>query len=169
MSLSNYLNKEAFISEIGEFKMLTPYKLYKDLKQYLSEVNDTKLDINNIFDIKEKINLINIIFYFSLFKLSFDFLFPYVEKLSSKNLNFENMENQKSINKEKDIKEPIKITYKEKDDEVTFVNRKFNLISPKYNLKKKKSFLGIEYGTVFIETETSFTIKNSKKTVKKKK
>jgi len=169
MSLSNYLNKEAFISEIGEFKMLTQYKLYKDLKQYLSEVNDTKLDINNIFDIKEKINLINIIFYFSLFKLSFDFLFPYVEKLSSKNLNFENMENQKSINKEKDIKEPIKITYKEKDDEVTFVNRKFNLISPKYNLKKKKSFLGIEYGTVFIETETSFTIKNSKKTVKKKK
>ena len=46
----------------------------------------TELDINNIFDIKEKINLINLIFYFSLFKLSFDFLFLYVEKLSSKNL-----------------------------------------------------------------------------------
>jgi len=62
-------------------------------------------------------------------------------------------------NKEKEIKEPIKITIKEKNDEVTFLNRNFNLIA---------LFLGIEYRTKFIETETSFTIKNSKKTVNKK-
>ena len=165
--LFNYLKKEAFITETGHFKLLTPYKLYKYLKQYLVDENITELGINNIFDIKEKINLINILFYFSSLNISYDFLLPYVLKVSSSmKLFFENSDNKENIKiKNKNVKEPIRITYQ---DEVSFIFRKFNNIAPKLNLKKKNSILGFEYGNErAVETDLSFTIKNSKPKSKK--
>ena len=161
----NYLKKEAFITETGEFTLYTPFRLYRDLKKYFYEENNTELQIKNIFDIKEKINLINILFYFHLLNLSYDFILPYVPKLkSSMKLFFENSERQSNKILQKKVSEPIRITYK---DEVSFIYRKFNSISPVYNLKKKNSFLGISYGTTFVQTDLSFTIKNSKKKGKK--
>ena len=170
--LFNYYKKEAFINEKGEFIFLTPYKLYKDLKKYLIEENITQLDIKNIFDFKEEINLINILFYFSLLDMSYDFLLPYVVKLSSSmRLFFEKSEPKekekvklssvKTLAKplEKTIKAPIRINYK---DEVSFVFRKFNNIVPKYNTKAKNKFFLFEYGERYVESDLSFTIKNSK-------
>ena len=162
----NYKKKEAFITETGEFILLTPFKLYEDLKLYLIEDNNIKLGIKNIFDIKEKINLINILFYFHILNLSFDFLLPYVPKLNSsmKNLFFNNEELQENKILEKKVSEPIRITYK---DEVSFVYRKFNTITPQYNLKTKSSFLFFSFSPKYVESELSFTIKNSKKKGKK--
>ena len=164
----NYKKKEAFITETGEFLLLTPltpFKLYEDLKKYLLEENNIKLEIKNIFDIKEKINLINILFYFHAINYSFDFLLPYVPKLnSSMKLFFNNTEPQENKIEEKKVNEPVRITYK---DEVSFVYRKFNTITPQYNIKKKASFWGFSLGLKYVETELSFTIKNSKKKGKK--
>ena len=141
--------------------LLTPFKLYEDLKKYLLEENNIKLEIKNIFDLKEKINLINILFYFHAINYSFDFLLPYVPKLnSSMKLFFDNTEPQENKIMEKKVNEPVRITYK---DEVSFVYRKFNTITPQYNIKKKNSFWGFSLGYKYVETELSFTIKNSKK------
>ena len=161
----NYLKKEAFITETGEFTLYTPYRLYKDLKKYFYEENSIELQIKNIFDIKEKINLVNILYYFQLLNLSYDFILPYAPKVtSSMKLFFDNSEKQSKI-LEKKVSEPIRIAYK---DEVSFVYRRFNTISPLYNIKgKKKTFLGFSYGTECVETDLSFTIKNSKKKAKK--
>ena len=159
--LFNYSKNEAFITETGDFSLLTPFKLYKDLKKYLTEENRIKLEIKNIFDIKDKINLINTLFYFNILSLPFDFLLPYIPTLkSSMRLFFENtekIENSK-IYKRK-VSQPIRIAYKE---EVSYIYRKFKSIAPKYNIKKKKSFLGISYGTTYIESDLSFTIKKKK-------
>ena len=81
-------------------------------------------------------------------------------------LFFENSDNKENIKiKNKNVKEPIRITYQ---DEVSFIFRKFNNIAPKLNLKKKNSILGFEYGNErAVETDLSFTIKNSKPKSKK--
>ena len=167
----NYKKKEAFITETGEFLLLTPYRLYEDLKNYLIEENNLLLEIKNILDIKEKINLINILFYFNVINYSFDFLLPYVPRLnSSMKLFFENTKSQQNKILEKKVNEPIRITYQ---DETSFVYRKFNTITPLFNVKKKSSIFGLAWGgfpwsnTKYVETELSFTIKNSKKKGKK--
>ena len=161
----NYLKKEAFITETGEFTLYTPYRLYRDLKKYFYEENNIELPVNNIFDIKEKINLVNILYYFHLLNLSYDFIFPYAPKLkSSMKLFFDNSQQQNNKVMEKKISEPIRIAYK---DEVSFIYRRFNTISPLYNIKEKKSFWGFSLGTKYAESELSFTIKNSKKKGKK--
>ena len=163
--LFNYLKKEAFITETGVFTLYTPYRLYRDLKQYFSEENSIELQINNILDIKQKINLINILYYFHLLNLSYDFILPYVPKLkSSMKLFFDNSEQRSNTIMEKKFSEPIRITYK---DEVSYIYRRFNTISPVYNIKKKSTFLGFSYGIKYVETDLSFTIKNTKKKVKK--
>ena len=163
--LFNVLKKEGYMTQTGEFKFLTPYKIYQDLKKYLIEENNIKLEISKIFDIEDKINLINIFFYFSLYNLSFDFLLPYVRKLtSSMKLFFENAKSHKDIKMEKKDSKPIKLDYK---NEV--FHRKFNNITPIFNLRKKASlsFFGYEWGKKNVETDLSFTIKNTKKKVKK--
>ena len=50
--------------------------LYINIKNYLIVLKDNKIDIDHIFS-NENINLLNIIFYFSLNNLPFDFLIPY--------------------------------------------------------------------------------------------
>ena len=160
--LYNYSTQEGFFNKTGEFQMLTPYKLYCNLKNYFIEENDIKIDIKNIFDIENKINLINILFYFSTMDLHFDFLLPYTVKLTSSMTML--LKNMVSNNiKEKEL---VRITYKDKD-EVSHGLRKFNNITPQYNIKKRNKFLGINMGLKYIETDLSFTVKNSKKKGKK--
>jgi len=166
--LLNYIKKEALVTQTGQFQFLTPFKLYNNLKNYFIKENNLKLGINNIFNIEEKINLTNILFDFHIFNLSFDFLLPYVAKLtSSMKLFFDNAESTKNSNiSEKKIKEPIKISYRN-EEEVSF--RKFDNIRPLYNEKKKTTkFLGIEFGSKTIMTDLSFTINGNKKKNKKK-
>ena len=85
-------------------------------------------------------------------------------------LFFENTKSQQNKILEKKVNEPIRITYQ---DETSFVYRKFNTITPLFNVKKKSSIFGIAWGgfpwsnTKYVETELSFTIKNSKKKGKK--
>ena len=61
----NYISKEILLTELGEFLFLTPFKLYKKIKDFFIIEKTTKLDINNIFKLKDKIDLLNILFYFS--------------------------------------------------------------------------------------------------------
>jgi len=169
MLLLNYRKKEASVTKSGEFKFLTPYKLYNNIKNYFIKENNIKLGINNLLNIEEKINLNNILFDFHLFNLSFDFLFPYVAKLtSSMKLFFDTAEISKNSNiLEKKIKEPIRISYKGEDEVVSF--RKFDNIQPLYNEKKKTTkFFGIEFRGKTIMTDLSFTIYPNKKKNKKK-
>ena len=160
--LYNYDSQEGFLNKTGEFQMLTPYKLYCNLKNYLVEKKDLKLEIKNIFDIEEKLNLKNILLYFSLLNLSFDFLLPYEIKVTSSM----KMLLEEFIGKQIKEKELIRITYKDKD-EVSHVVRKFNNITPQYNIKKKYTFLIFDRGMKYVESDLSFTIKNSKKKKKK--
>lgn len=169
MLLLNYRKKEAFVTKSGEFKFVTPFKLYNNIKNYFIKENNIKLGIDNLFNIEDKINLSNILFDFHLFNLSFDFLFPYVAKLtSSMKLFFDTAENSKNSNiLEKKIKEPIRISYKGEDEVVSF--RKFYNIQPLYNEKKKTTkIFGIEFGGKTIMTDLSFTINPKKKKIKKK-
>ena len=172
--LFNYRKKEALVTKTGEFKFYTPFKLYNNIKSYLNKENNIKLGINNIVNIEEKINLYNILFDFHLFNLSFDFLFPYVAKLtSSMKIFFDNAESSKNATiTDKKIKEPIKISYKDEDEDVSF--RKFDNIQPLYNEKRKMStaskflsFFGSK-GTKVVNTDLSFTINGIKKKNKKK-
>jgi len=167
--LFNMSKKEGYMTQSGEFKHLTPYKIYRDLKKYLIEENNIELEIRNIFVIEDKINLINIFFYFCLYNLSFDFLLPYDIKLtSSMKLFFQNAKSQKDIKMEKKDSKPIKLDYK---NEV--FHRKFNNITPVLNPKKKNSSLKSFFGKFWSnnqkneETDLSFTIKNTKKKGKK--
>ena len=143
--------------------------LIKKDKEAIIKENNIKLGIDNLFNIEDKINLSNILFDFHLFNLSFDFLFPYVAKLtSSMKLFFDTAENSKNSNiLEKKIKEPIRISYKGEDEVVSF--RKFYNIQPLYNEKKKTTkIFGIEFGGKTIMTDLSFTINPKKKKIKKK-
>ena len=141
--LTNYEKKHSFLIKQGEFLFCTPYKLYMDLKNYLIDGNKDKIDVENIFALENKINLMNIFFYFSLLNLPFDFMLPHADsKTTEKNNN-------------KDT--PIIFSFA--DD---FTIRKFNGLVPLYNPKKK----------LFkrTTTELSFTVKsNNKKTFNKNK
>ena len=78
--LINKNKEQSFITKIGEFKLLSPHRLYTDLKAGQLSRKDYSLKIDNIY--KEKRNeLFNYIYYFSRKNLTFDFLLPY------KNLN----------------------------------------------------------------------------------
>ena len=161
--LYNYKKNDAYVTQSGKFKLLTPYKLYVDLKNYFIEENNIKLGISNIFNIEERINLINILFYFSFYSLSFDFLLPYVEKINtSMRIFFEKADNTSKNIKimEKNVNEPVRISYK---NETEVVFRRFSNIKPVVNLKKRTTILGIDFGTKYVPTDLSFTIKGKKK------
>ena len=159
----NYVSKEILLTEVGEFKYLTPFKLYKELKSFFIKENTTKLDINKIFSIRNKINLYNIIFYFSLCNLNYDFLFPYEARLKTNlNMIFKNIEKEKA----KKDKKPIKLIFNNNQN-----FRRFKNIQPQLNIKVKgNKILGfIQTKDKYIESDLSFTIKNSKiKKTKKK-
>ena len=133
--LTNFAKKHSFVINEGEFLYYTPYKLYIDLKNYLINENIEKIDVENIFSLENKINLINIFFYFSLLNLPFDFILPYANSKKKENNSNENV--------------PIIISFA---DDVTL--RKFTGLTPVYNPKKK----------FFKRTSTdmSFTVKNNK-------
>ena len=159
----NYINNEIVLIESGEFKFLTPFKLYQEIKKE----NTTKLDINNIFSFSNKIHLYNVIFYFSLANINYDFLFPYEAKFRS---NLKNIFNNLEKEKAKNDKKLIKLTFKNNKNNF----RRFNNdnIQPLLNEKIKSSkILGIfKRKDKYIESDLSFTIKNSKnKTTKKNK
>ena len=163
----NYINNEIVLIESGEFKFLTPFKLYQEIKSFFIKENTTKLDINNIFSFSNKIHLYNVIFYFSLANINYDFLFPYEAKFRS---NLKNIFNNLEKEKAKNDKKLIKLTFKNNKNNF----RRFNNdnIQPLLNEKIKSSkILGIfKRKDKYIESDLSFTIKNSKnKTTKKNK
>ena len=81
---------ENLIITEGIFKLIPPHIIYQDLKNYLLNLDDNKLDIDNIFS-NDKIHLLNNIFYFSDKILPFDFLIPYEEQ-GKRNYFFEGEE-----------------------------------------------------------------------------
>ena len=123
--LSNLNKKEAIIVGEGEFKLCTTYKFYLNILYFFQKRKKYELNIENIFNEKE-INLILIIFYFSVLNLSFDFLLPY------KNDEINNTNSKNEENKENNEFVPIKINY-DNDD----VYRRFNDLAPLYTYKKR--------------------------------
>ena len=182
----NYITQEIFLIEKGNFKLLTPFKLYQDLKAYFIKENSVQLDINNIFTIGNKFNFMNIIFNFSVLNIAYDFLFPYEKKLltSIKLLfgNYKPESNKKDLNnnktntntntnnnkiKEKVGNKPIKLNF-ENNKQNKF--RQFYNIQPLLNPQKINSkILGFINKEKYVYNDLSFTIKNSKKHNKKKK
>ena len=162
----NYKMREIFLIENGHFKFLTQYKLYQEVKSYFIKENKTSLDIDKIFDLRNNFNLFIIIFYFSLLKLPFDFLFPY-ESQMKENIpgNVDNI--QININNENNnyyrnrFEKPIEFNFDSNQIKI----RRFNNIQPKLNiLKKNNKYFGIFKGKdKYKETDLSFTIKNKKK------
>ena len=74
--LLNKKKNQSFITKIGEFKLLSPYRLYTDLKFDQLTRKDYSLKIDNIYN-EKKNELFNYIFYFCRKNLTFDFLIPY--------------------------------------------------------------------------------------------
>ena len=74
--LINKKKNQSFITKIGEFKLLSPYRLYTDLKLDQLTRKDYSLKIDNIYNEKRN-ELFNYIFYFCRTNLTFDFLIPY--------------------------------------------------------------------------------------------
>ena len=89
---------------------MMPHVLYCKIKDYVINLKENEIDINQIFSNKN-INILNFIFYFSLKSLPFDFLLPY-ENINDKEQFFFNYD---YINK------------KEK--------KQFQNVSPNYNEK----------------------------------
>ena len=123
--LSNLNKKEAIIVDEGEFKLCTTYKFYLNILYFFQKRKKYELNIENIFNEKE-INLILIIFYFSVLNLSFDFLLPY------KNDETNNTNSKNEENKENNEFVPIKINY-DNDD----VYRRFNNLIGVYTTRRK--------------------------------
>ena len=123
--LSNLNKKEAIIVGEGEFKLCTTYKFYLNILYFFQKRKKYELNIENIFNEKE-INLILIIFYFSVLNLSFDFLLPY------KNDEINNTNSKNEENKENNEFVPIKINY-DNDD----VYRRFNNLIGVYTTRRK--------------------------------
>ena len=123
--LSNLNKKEAIIVGEGEFKLCTTYKFYLNILYFFQKRKKYELNIENIFNEKE-INLILIIFYFSVLYLSFDFLLPY------KNDETNNTNSKNEENKENNEFVPIKINY-DNDD----VYRRFNNLIGVYTTRRK--------------------------------
>jgi hypothetical protein len=122
--LSNLHKKEAIVCGQGEYKLLTPYKLYINIKSYFQKRKNYELNIPNIFNEKE-INLPIIIFYFSVVNLSFDFLLPYKLDEEEKNAKKEENSEQKEFI-------PIKINYNNDD-----VYRRFNNLIEVLSTRKR--------------------------------
>ena len=74
--LINKKRNQSFITKIGEFKLLSPYRLYTNLKSDQLTRKDYSLKIDNIYNEKRN-ELFNYIFYFCRKNLTFDFLIPY--------------------------------------------------------------------------------------------
>ena len=74
--LINKNKNQSFITKIGEFKLLSPYRLYTNLKLDQLTRKDYSLKIDNIYNEKRN-ELFNYIFYFCRKNLTFDFLIPY--------------------------------------------------------------------------------------------
>ena len=123
--LSNLNKKEAIIVGEGEFKLCTTYKFYLNILYFFQKRKKYELNIENIFNEKD-INLILIIFYFSVLNLSFDFLLPY------KNDETNNTNSKNEENKENNEFVPIKINY-DNDD----VYRRFNNLIGVYTTRRK--------------------------------
>ena len=87
--LINKLTNKSFITKIGEFKLMSPYRLYTNLKLDLLTRKDYSLKIDNIYH-ENKNELLNYIYYFCRKNLTFDFLIPYKPVNS---MNFELIEN----------------------------------------------------------------------------
>ena len=64
------------MTKLGEFQLLSPYRLYTNLKYDQLNMKDYSLKINNIYNEKRN-ELFNYIFYFCRKNLAFDFLIPY--------------------------------------------------------------------------------------------
>ena len=88
--LVNKKKNQSFVTKIGEFQLLSPYRLYTNLKFDQLNMRDYSLKINNIYN-EKKNELFNYIFYFCRKNLTFDFLIPYK---SLNNLDLELIENR---------------------------------------------------------------------------
>ena len=82
--LYNKKRDELYITKMGEFKLLPPNRLYKELMFNLTSQKNWEINIDNIMN-EVTINLMNFLFYFSIEELSFDFLIPF-KKLSDENI-----------------------------------------------------------------------------------
>ena len=87
--LINQKNNQSFVTKLGEFQLLSPYRLYTNLKFDQLNMKDYSLKIDNIYN-EKKNELFNYIFYFCRKNLTFDFLIPYK---SLNNLDLELIEN----------------------------------------------------------------------------
>ena len=70
---------------MGEFNLLSPNRLYQELKYHLNSKKNWKINIETFFKEKQT-HLFNFIYYFSAEELAFDFLLPF------KNIDDEKME-----------------------------------------------------------------------------
>ena len=117
----------------GKFKLISPHKIYKEIKEYLLNLNNCQLDIDNIF-MNEKIYLLNNIFYFSDKSLSFDFLIPYEGK-GNREYFFEDEENieEEDNNKNEIIIENVLNKNPKQKFEIFSINKdiNFSLINKK--------------------------------------
>ena len=82
--LYNKKRDELYITKMGEFKLLPPNRLYKELIFNLTSQKNWEINVDNIMN-EVTINLMNFLFYFSIEELSFDFLIPF-KKLSDENV-----------------------------------------------------------------------------------
>ena len=74
--LYNKKRDELYITKMGEFKLLPPNRLYKELMFNLTSEKNWEINVDNIMN-EVQINLMNYLFYFSIEELSFDFLLPF--------------------------------------------------------------------------------------------
>ena len=130
---------EQIVITEGIFKLIPPHIIYKEMKEYLLNIDNYKLDIDNIFS-NNKIYLLNNIFYFSDKMLPFDFLIPY-EGQGNRDYFFED-EDIDEVEEEKELKnEIIEETNEEKNKELKLepfsINKgiNFSLINQKINIK----------------------------------
>ena len=134
--LINKNKNQSFITKIGDFKLLSPYRLYTNLKLDQLTRKDYSLKIDNIYNEKRN-ELFNYIFYFCRKNLTFDFLIPYK---SLNGIDMELIENRlgtiiSDINRQRfTIKSEINTDnlIKEMEDEFVPIN-----ISENSNLDKK--------------------------------
>ena len=74
--LINENKNQVFITKVGQFKLLSPFRLYSNLTLDLLTRRDYSLKIDNIYN-EQGNELFNYIFYFCRKNLTFDFLIPY--------------------------------------------------------------------------------------------
>ena len=103
LSLINIRKKTEKLISKDKFNLILPHILYMRIKDYLINLKENKLDIDNIFSNKD-IDILNFIFYFSLKSLPFDFLLPYENNNKQKEYFFNyDYINEKKIKKFDDL------------------------------------------------------------------